>query len=154
MGRYQRSKVRSADQSARRFRAFTRFTTVGTPVIAALFGGAIGAIVGQGASLPGIWAGALFGALAGAAAGRAMDVQRGRTSRHDADLDDQIGVTSGSLGRPSVAAGPPPAVERGEVDAQDLRGALLVAPGLGEDPVGVGPVQAAQGPRAVARGRP
>ena len=71
-------------------------------------GGAIGALLGALAGLPGIVAGALLGAVAGGAAGRVIDVQGSRASRHDADLDDEIGVTSGSLGRTTL----PPADHR------------------------------------------
>src|SRR5579862_6165347 len=51
----------------------------------------------------------------------------------------------------SVLAGPPPAIERGEVDPEDRDRALLVPPRLGEDPLGVSAAHLAQGPRGVAR---
>jgi hypothetical protein len=126
------------------------------PLVCAVLGGAIGALVGELAELPGVLVGALLGAVVGAMAGRAIDVQRSRASERDAYLDDEIGVTSGSLGRgPSVSPGSLPAVQGGEVDAEDRGGAVLVPPGLGENPVGVSAAQPAKGPGiAVARRRP
>jgi hypothetical protein len=57
-----------------------------------------------------------------------------------------------SLG--SVLPGTLPPVDRGEVDAEDLRGALLVPGGLAEDPLGVGATQPAQRPGPAVAGRP
>lgn len=146
---------RTADESARRIRAFRSLTSFAAPLVCALLGGAIGALVGELAELPGVLLGAFLGAAMGAMAGRAIDVQRSRSSERDAFLDDEIGVTSGSLGRPSVSPGPLPAVQGGEVDAEDRGGAVLVPPGLGEHPVGVGAAQPAKGPGiSVARRRP
>jgi hypothetical protein len=98
------STKRSADQSASRIHVFHSLTSVAVPIAGATMGAGVGAIVGVLAGPPGILAGALLGALAGAAAGRAIDVQGSRASKHDAELDDQIGVTSQrSIGRPSVS---------------------------------------------------
>lgn len=147
---------RTADESARRIRAFRSLTSFIAPLVCALLGGAIGALVGELAELPGVLLGAFLGAAIGTLAGRAIDVQRSRSSVRDAYLDDEIGVTSGSLGRgPSVSPGSLPAIEGGEIDAEDRGGAVLVPRGLGEDPVGVGAAQPAKGPgTAVARRRP
>jgi hypothetical protein len=147
---------RTVDESARRIRVFRSLTSFLAPLVCAVLGGAIGALVGELAELPGVIVGAFLGAAIGAMAGRAIDVQRARSSKREAYLDDEIGVTSGSLGRgPSVSPGALPAIERGEVDAEDLGSPFLVAPGLGEDPVGVGAAQPAKGPAtAVARRRP
>ena len=147
---------RTADESARHIRALRSLTSLAAPLVCAMLGGAIGALVGELAELPGVLLGAFLGAAIGAMAGRAIDVQRSRSSSRDAYLDDEIGVTSGSLGRgPSVSPGSLPAVQGGEVDAQDRGGAVLVPPGLGEDPFGVGAAEPAKGPRtAVARRRP
>jgi hypothetical protein len=90
----------SPDQSASRIHVRQSLTSVASPVAGALLGAGVGTVLGVLAGPPGMWTGALLGALAGAAAGRAMDVQGSRTSKHEAELDDQIGVTSRSLGRP------------------------------------------------------
>jgi hypothetical protein len=98
------STKRSADQSASRIHVFHSLTSVAVPVAGAMMGAGVGAVVGVLAGPPGIWVGALLGTLAGAAAGRAIDVQGSRASKHDAELDDEIGVTSQrSIGRPSVS---------------------------------------------------
>jgi hypothetical protein len=46
----------------------------------------------------------ILGAAAGALTGEVMDDQAKRNSRHDGELDDEIGVTCGDLGRPAPAA--------------------------------------------------
>lgn len=145
---------RTADESARRIRIFRSLTSLAAPLVCALLGGAIGALVGELAELPGVVAGAVLGAAVGATAGRAIDLQRSRSSERDAYLDDEIGVTSGSLGRGlSVSPGALPAIERGEVDAEDRGSPLLVTSRLGEDPVRVGAAQPAKGPGTAVGGR-
>ena len=96
------SGERSADRSAWRIHAIQRVTSVAGVLTGAVMGAAAGAIVGALAGPPGMWTGALLGGLAGTAAGRVMYVQGARTSKHDADLDEEIGVTSHNLGRPPV----------------------------------------------------
>jgi hypothetical protein len=100
----------SPDQSASRIHARQSLTSLASPVAGALLGAGVGTVFGVLAGPPGMWTGAILGALAGAAAGRAMDVQGSRTSKHDAELDDQIGVTSRSLGRPQPRDLPLPRV--------------------------------------------
>jgi hypothetical protein len=95
---------RSADRSAHHIHAVQSFTHVAGVLAGAAMGAAVGAVVGVLAGPPGIWTGALLGGLAGTAAGRVMYVQGSRTSKHDADLDDAIGVTSDNLGRPTIEA--------------------------------------------------
>jgi hypothetical protein len=146
---------RSADESARRIRTLRSVTSFAAPLVCAVLGGAIGALVGELAELPGVLVGGFLGAGVGAMAGRAIDLQRARSSKRDADLDDEIGVTSGSLGRgPSVSPGALPAIERGEVDAEDRGSPLLVAPRLGEDPIGVGAAERAKRPGPLGARRP
>ena len=96
------SRERTADRSAHHIHAVQSFTHVAGVLAGTAMGAAVGAVVGALAGPPGIWTGALLGGLAGTAAGRVMYVQGSRASKHDADLDDEIGVTSDSLGRPSV----------------------------------------------------
>jgi outer membrane lipoprotein SlyB len=98
------SGERSADRSAWRIHAIQSVTSVVGVLTGAVMGAAAGAIVGVLAGPPGMWTGALLGGLAGTAAGRVMYVQGARTSKHDADLDEEIGVTSHNLGRPPVEA--------------------------------------------------
>jgi hypothetical protein len=97
------SRERTADQSASRIHAFQSTTSAAFVLAGATMGAVIGATVGVLAGPPGMWSGAVLGAVAGAAAGRVMNVQEARTSRHDAELDEAIGVTSRNLGRPPFA---------------------------------------------------
>ena len=62
----------------------------------ALAGGMLGAIAGP----IGILAGVALGSAAGALAGDAIDRDTLEGNAHDKELDDTIGVTSGSLGTP------------------------------------------------------
>jgi hypothetical protein len=96
------SRERTAERSASRIHSFQRFTAVAGVLAGAVMGAATGAVVGVLAGPPGVWTGVLLGGLAGTAAGRAMYVQGSRASKHDAELDDEIGVTSHNLGRPPV----------------------------------------------------
>lgn len=93
---------RSADRSAWRIHALQSFTSAAGVLTGAVMGAAAGAVLGVLAGPPGMWTGALLGGLAGTAAGRVMYVQGSRASKHDADLDEEIGVTSNNLGRPPV----------------------------------------------------
>jgi hypothetical protein len=43
----------------------------------------------------------ILGAAAGALAGEVMDEEAKRVSRHEGELDEEIGVTGGDLGRPA-----------------------------------------------------
>lgn len=94
---------RSADQSAAHIHAIHRVTSVAGWIAGGAMGGGVGALLGMLAGPPGMWTGAALGVLAGVAACRATDVQGARTSKHDAELDDVIGVTSRNLGRPPQA---------------------------------------------------
>jgi hypothetical protein len=66
----------------------------------AIAGEVVGAVLGSAAGPPGVVAGMVLGAAAGALAGEVLDQDAERASRHDHDLDDEIGVTKGDLGRP------------------------------------------------------
>jgi len=66
-----------------------------------------GALVGSIAGPPGAIAGMVIGAAAGALAGEAIDEEAERTSRHDHELDDDIGVTHGDLGARRTPLPPP-----------------------------------------------
>lgn len=70
----------------------------GIALAAAVAGGALGAIAGP----PGIVAGATLGGVIGAAIALTVERQNERDASHDEALDDQIGVTSGSIGEPSA----------------------------------------------------
>jgi outer membrane lipoprotein SlyB len=65
----------------------------------AIAGEIVGAVLGSAAGPPGVMAGMVIGAAAGALAGEVLDQEAERTSRHDHELDDAIGVTKGDLGR-------------------------------------------------------
>jgi hypothetical protein len=70
--------------------------------VGAIAGEIAGGIVGSLAGPPGAVAGMVMGAAAGAIAGRVLDDEAERAHVHDGDLDDEIGVTSGSLGAPNL----------------------------------------------------
>jgi uncharacterized membrane protein len=65
----------------------------------AIAGEVVGAVMGSMAGPPGVVAGMIVGAAAGALAGKVIDQEAERTSWHDGELDDAIGVTKGDLGR-------------------------------------------------------
>jgi len=66
-----------------------------------------GAVVGSIAGPAGTIAGLVLGAAAGALAGEAIDEEAERTSLHDHELDDEIGVTKGDLGGRRTPLPPP-----------------------------------------------
>ena len=68
----------------------------------ATLGAAAGAIAGSVAGPPGAIAGAVIGAAAGTLIGIADEREAHREAAHDKELDDEIGVTSGSLGAPGL----------------------------------------------------
>jgi hypothetical protein len=69
-------------------------------------GGAVGAIGGPAGALGGI----ALGSVVGAVVGRVMAKQEARAAAHDRELDDDIGVTSGSMGTPPETKQPSPDV--------------------------------------------
>lgn len=72
--------------------------------IGVVAGLAVGAMIDP--LLVGLVAGALFGGAAGATAGLAMDGDDRRATRRTRQLDDIIGVTSGSMGTPPKSIPP------------------------------------------------
>ena len=72
----------------------------GVPV-GAVAGEALGALIGSPAGPVGVAAGMLIGAAAGALAGKVYDQEAERSSIHDKELDEEIGVTGRNIGRPS-----------------------------------------------------
>jgi hypothetical protein len=72
----------------------------------AIAGEVVGALVGSAAGPAGAAAGMVIGAAAGALVGGVMEQEAERASRHDAELDDAIGVTGGDLGRSASATKP------------------------------------------------
>ncbi|HEX8792436.1 MAG TPA: DUF456 domain-containing protein [Polyangiaceae bacterium] len=73
----------------------------------AIAGEIAGALVGSIAGPPGALAGMVVGAAMGALAGEVLDEDAERTSRHDHELDDAIGVTGGDLGARRTPLPPP-----------------------------------------------
>jgi hypothetical protein len=83
-------------------------------------GGAIaGAAVGSIAGPVGAAAGAVIGGVVGAVVAKVSDEEADRVSFHDNELDEAIGVTSGSLGAPNLKH--PPAL-RGTYSAASAGG--------------------------------
>ena len=68
---------------------------------ATLSGAAAGAAIGAIAGPVGAVAGGAIGTAIGALTGIAMEREEVRKDEHDRELDDAIGVTSGSLGEPA-----------------------------------------------------
>ncbi len=66
----------------------------------AIAGEVLGAVIGASAGPPGVVAGMVIGAAAGALAGKVLDQEAERAHQRDEALDDEIGVTRGSLGAP------------------------------------------------------
>jgi phage tail tape-measure protein len=71
---------------------------VGPAEAGAIAGEIAGAVVGSVAGPVGAVAGMVIGAVAGAVAGEELGVESERISRHDKELDEEIGVTKGDLG--------------------------------------------------------
>jgi len=70
--------------------------------VGAVAGEVAGGLIGAMAGPPGAVAGMVIGAAMGALAGKALDFDAERAHDHDAELDDEIGVTSGDLGAPNL----------------------------------------------------
>lgn len=68
----------------------------------AVAGEVAGAVLGSAAGPVGAIVGMVVGGLAGTLAGDALGRDAERADAHDAELDEDIGVASGDLGRPSV----------------------------------------------------
>jgi phage tail tape-measure protein len=67
---------------------------------AALSGAVAGAIAGAVGGPAGVVAGSAIGGALGAIGGAALEREEHRHDKHDHELDDEIGVTRGSLGVP------------------------------------------------------
>lgn len=77
-----------------------QFAIFEASALAGITGGvAVGALAGP----PGMIIGGTIGAAIGLLAGSVLDVEEQRTSKHDHELDDAIGVTSGDLGAKEMA---------------------------------------------------
>jgi uncharacterized membrane protein len=70
-------------------------------------GAIAGALVGAAAGPPGALAGAIIGAVAGALAGAVIDKDSAESEERTRELDDEIGVTSGTIGAPNLKHPPP-----------------------------------------------
>jgi uncharacterized protein (TIGR02284 family) len=70
----------------------------GVKTAGAVAGATTGAIVGAIAGIPGAIGGAVVGAVAGEVAGAAVGRRDHDVEVHEADLDEEIGVTKGELG--------------------------------------------------------
>jgi uncharacterized membrane protein len=70
-------------------------------------GAIAGALVGAAAGPPGALAGAIIGAVAGALAGAVLDKDSSESDERTRELDDDIGVTSGTIGAPNLKHPPP-----------------------------------------------
>lgn len=107
-------------KAIRSFLALSLLMKVGIG-IGVVVGGCVGTIVNPPAM--GLLLGACVGGLAGAAAGRAMQRDDERGSRRGQELDDIIGVTSGSMGIPPGSI-PPGDLRRFEEDGVELSSSL------------------------------
>jgi hypothetical protein len=84
-----------------------------------LSGAVAGAVFGAMAGPPGIAAGAIIGAVAGALTGGALTEGQAAEADRASELDEEIGVTSGTLGAPNLRH--PPA-RRGAYSAASAQG--------------------------------
>jgi len=66
--------------------------------VGAVAGEIAGAVVGSIAGPVGVVGGMVVGAVIGAVTGKVIEEQAHRADAHDAELDDEIGVTKGDLG--------------------------------------------------------
>ena len=66
--------------------------------VGAVAGEFVGAIVGSAAGPVGTVAGMIVGAAAGALTAHVLEDEKRRAWKHDAELDEEIGVTAGDLG--------------------------------------------------------
>ncbi len=87
----------------------------------ALSGGIAGAVVGALAGPIGAIAGGAIGTALGAFAGASMDREKHQEEEHDRVLDEEIGVTSGSLGVPSESKHPNPVTLAEAAEAEKAR---------------------------------
>jgi hypothetical protein len=105
------TKDQSPDDVAKKIHSHQAHSHLAAPAAGAVTGAAVGAIGGCFAGPPGAIAGAVVGGILGATSAYAMDKEDSRVSRHDAELDDEIGVTSPDLGAYPVKM-PPEAPEK------------------------------------------
>ncbi len=77
-------------------------------------GAVIGAIVGAIGGPPGVAIGGAIGAAAGLIAGKVIDDEDQRESAHDAELDEDIGVTTDEIGLGKMKITTIPKDEEGE----------------------------------------
>jgi hypothetical protein len=87
----------------------------------AVTGAAAGAAFGAAAGPPGAAVGAVIGAVAGALAVGALDDGHAAEADRESRLDEEIGVTDGTVGAPNLKH--PPA-KRGTYSAASVRGGL------------------------------
>lgn len=81
-----------------------------TTEAAVLSGAVAGAIVGAVAGPLGALAGGAIGSAIGAMAGATLERAEHQREVHDRELDDDIGITSGSMGTPAETKHPSPEV--------------------------------------------
>jgi phage tail tape-measure protein len=101
--------------------------------VGAIAGEIAGGIVGSLAGPPGAVAGMVMGAAAGALAGKVLDEEAERTHVHDSELDDEIGVTLGDLGAPTLKH-PPAKTGAYSVASSGGSGAVARTPSSGPIP--------------------
>jgi phage tail tape-measure protein len=89
-----------------RVRAKAKGDRKGRIETAAVSGAVAGAAVGAVTGPAGVAAGAILGGAAGAITGMALANESQRRHEHDADLDKQIGVSSGDMGAADPKAPP------------------------------------------------
>jgi phage tail tape-measure protein len=75
---------------------------------AAIAGEIAGAVIGSAAGPVGMVAGMVVGALAGTLVGEGLEANEERVSRHDKELDEELGISGGDIG--AVQSVPPPAL--------------------------------------------
>jgi outer membrane lipoprotein SlyB len=91
-------KLEEGNTQTKKDKPWLKSHVVGAPEAGAIAGEIAGAVIGSAAGPLGAVAGMVIGAVAGAVAGEEMAEESDRASKHDKELDDEIGVTKGDLG--------------------------------------------------------
>lgn len=86
----------------------------------ALAGATSGVVLGAVAGPPGMIIGGAVGAAVGLMAGSTLDISDQRQSKHDRELDEEIGITSGDIGAREIAQAGFSAMQKAEESGDEI----------------------------------